>query len=785
MGKDELCYIGNLQNKKRYDQLPYGRVISATNQFSSSSPIEVSADSDTTGPDATTKPTEAVTEPTTKPTDPTPAKPSPEQKNPPAIPSAPETAGAGQQSQPSGTGAQKNGQAEHGDQGEPPNERKAALSSVLLRKARDNSGTAGSNDVIVYYVLAFRASKIVAQTAQDCKEVNATNEVQKLVVLSNATGCQYRVKSESVKAVKVFVTATSGTKCVKVSSDGKSETLCPSGSTNHFTSSSPIDVSADSDTTGSDATSAPTTAATEAPGPTTKPKPEDDEDSKKTDPSGEHGKGVSSEKELGEKADREEAGSSSSDGGAGQSSGKDQRPAEKETSAANSAGDRVHLIRLAREASEIEGPDDVIVYYVLAQGPQSCKYVVASNEVQKVTVLGSDTGCQYRVKSDSGKAVKVYVNATSGTKCVKVSSEGTSETLGPLLATNQFSSSSPIEVSADSDTTNSEAPTATVPDAATERNTTPADSPYPKPPGDNEQSDQSRDPQKPPAGCQHNQASGTNVQPDEHVEVSMQYAFYHWLRIVKRLRLLRTKRALLSKALALAASTISIRITVKPQPQDTQSCKDVVASNEVQKVTVLGSGNGCQYRVKSDSGKAVKVYVNATSGAKCVKVSSDGKSETLCPSGVTNQFVSSSPIEVSANSDTTTSEATATEQTEVPPEPITQPTEQTGGKTSEDKSQKDPSSRLPDSESPAAVEEPRLPLKNDARQNVELGNNDKQPKVETAALSPALLRKVRAPSETNGPDDVIVYYVLDGVSTSNPPVLLIFELVALLINGSI
>ncbi|VDP83425.1 unnamed protein product [Echinostoma caproni] len=162
-------------------------------------------------------------------------------------------------------------------------------------------------------------------------------------------------------------------------------------------------------------------------------------------------------------------------------------------------------------------------YFTLpTKDAQSCKEVVASNEVQKVTVLGSGTGCQYRVISDSGQAVKVYVNTTSGTKCVKVSSEGKYETLCPSGATNQFSSSSPIEVSADSDTTTSEAPTTAAPDAATEPNTTPADSPNPKPPGDNDQNDQSRDPQKPAAGSQQNQASGTDVQPDEQGESNHQ-----------------------------------------------------------------------------------------------------------------------------------------------------------------------------------------------------------------------------------------------------------------------
>ncbi|VDP76350.1 unnamed protein product [Echinostoma caproni] len=170
--------------------------------------------------------------------------------------------------------------------------------------------------------------------------------------------------------------------------------------------------------------------------------------------------------------------------------------------------------------------------------------------------------------------------------------------------------------------------------------------------------------------------------------------------------------------------------------QDKQSCKEVVPSNEVQKVTVLGSGTGCQYRVISDSGKAVKVYVNATSGTKCVKVSSDAKSETLCPLGVTNQFISSSPIEVSADDNTTSSETTTIKPTGVPSEPTTQPTNSSDVKQPTDAGEKEPAPQKP-----PVVTHPMAPEENGGKHKK--GDNAK------VVPSRALLRKARDNSETN------------------------------------
>ncbi|VDP85372.1 unnamed protein product [Echinostoma caproni] len=186
--------------------------------------------------------------------------------------------------------------------------------------------------------------------------------------------------------------------------------------------------------------------------------------------------------------------------------------------------------------------------------------------------------------------------------------------------------------------------------------------------------------------------------------------------------------------------TVCVSVVVA---QNKQSCKEVVASDEVQQVTVLVSGTGCQYLVKSDSGKAVKVYVNATSGTKCVKVSSDGKSDTLCPSGATNQISSSSPIEVSADSDTTSPEETTTP-TEAATESTTTPTGPTDPKSPGESGKEDP------------LQDPQGPASGKEGQNSGSGTE----KIEEAAPLPGLLRKARANSETNASNDVIVYYVL-------------------------
>ncbi|VDP82221.1 unnamed protein product [Echinostoma caproni] len=200
--------------------------------------------------------------------------------------------------------------------------------------------------------------------------------------------------------------------------------------------------------------------------------------------------------------------------------------------------------------------------------------------------------------------------------------------------------------------------------------------------------------------------------------------------------------------------------------------------------TVLGNGTGCQYRVKPDSGKAVKVYVNTTSGSKCVKVSSDGKSETLCPSGAANQFISSSPIDVSADSDTTSPDA-STEPTGTVTDPSTTPTDAAPNKPSSDAEGKKPPAKPTAPETEASGQKSQ-PSQTGAQKDeqVEHSNQDEQSNDVKDALSPVILRKVRDNSGTAGSNDVIVFYLLDGVSTSNPPVLLIIGLVASLIKYS-
>ncbi|VDP74601.1 unnamed protein product [Echinostoma caproni] len=220
-------------------------------------------------------------------------------------------------------------------------------------------------NIVKILIITFCVSEIYAQNAQDCKEVIATTEVQKFIVLSSGTGCQYRVKSESGKAVKVFVNATSGTKCVKVSTDGKSETLCPSGPTNQLTSSPPIDVSAVSDTTSSDATTAPTieatTKATAAPLPPAKPETGGgDQESENSESSDKQEGDVSLKKESVKKANEKETGSSSGAGVEKKLNEQDQQEDEQEKSPVKPEKDDVQLIRLARDTS-----NDVTVYYVL------------------------------------------------------------------------------------------------------------------------------------------------------------------------------------------------------------------------------------------------------------------------------------------------------------------------------------------------------------------------------------------------------------------------------------
>ncbi|VDP96292.1 unnamed protein product [Echinostoma caproni] len=145
------------------------------------------------------------------------------------------------------------------------------------------------SNVMKILFITFCVSGVLAVEAQSCKDVVATSEAQGVVVQSNVTGCQYRVTSDSGKAMKVYVNSTSGTKCVTVASGGVSETLCPQGTKNQFTSQEPIEVSAELGTTTTAATTTEastaeiTTVATKPGGDSTKPNPDESEEGKHDD----------------------------------------------------------------------------------------------------------------------------------------------------------------------------------------------------------------------------------------------------------------------------------------------------------------------------------------------------------------------------------------------------------------------------------------------------------------------------------------------------------------------
>ncbi|VDP88773.1 unnamed protein product [Echinostoma caproni] len=185
---------------------------------------------------------------------------------------------------------------------------------------------------------------------------------------------------------------------------------------------------------------------------------------------------------------------------------------------------------------------------------------------------------------------------------------------------------------------------------------------------------------------------------------------------------------------------------------EAQSCEPVVASNEVQSVVVKGGVSGCQYRVSSDTGKAVKVYVNATSGTKCVIVTSGGTSDKLCPSSAHNQLISQESIEVSVESGATTAQTAATEPTTVEtttpkkedkPETEEKPNLDTNGKGDTQQAQKkkaeDPN------EAPEAPESSQ-----------KQAPDPKVPQQNVPGASP-LLRSARDTSS----NDVTINYVLD------------------------
>ncbi|VDP65480.1 unnamed protein product [Echinostoma caproni] len=316
----------------------------------------------------------------------------------------------------------------------------------------------------------------------------------------------------------------------------------------------------------------------------------------------------------------------------------------------------------------------VSVIVAAAQDSQNCEEVIASTEVKSFVIKGAVSGCQYRVQTDSGKLVKVFVNETSGVKCVKVTSGTESDTLCSTGATKQFTSSAPVEVSADSSTTSSETTTVEAPTVSPEATKQPGETGDAEKPDENEpkgpdsqdppQPETDTSPQKPSVGNavqsqadtstdagekgpQSNQNKAATNQDAENLKARPEEAS-------DSVQHLRRSRDTSSTG---ASDDVTVYYVLA---RETPNCVDLDASTEEKSFVVKNTGSGCQYRVKSDTGKLVKVYVNKTSGISCVKVSSGGKSETLCPTGDTTQFESNEPIEVRADSESATSEASGT-----------------------------------------------------------------------------------------------------------------------------
>ncbi|VDP78542.1 unnamed protein product [Echinostoma caproni] len=238
-------------------------------------------------------------------------------------------------------------------------------------------------NIVKIVFITFCVSGVLAAEAQSCKEVVATIEAKSIVVQSNVTGCQYRITSDSGKAVKVYVNSTSGTKCVTINSGGTSETLCPSGPKYLFTSKEPIEVSAESGATTTDAsateanTAQTSTPATETGKDSVKPKPAESEEGKKeganpgTD--GEHPPHNTGKEEQ-QPAKQEQPGNSNGAGDKQSPAGPQQESPEKGVQQ-GSALSSSQLVRRARDTSST----DVTVYYILGE---FCKGAIMSYEAQ-------------------------------------------------------------------------------------------------------------------------------------------------------------------------------------------------------------------------------------------------------------------------------------------------------------------------------------------------------------------------------------------------------------------
>ncbi|VDP86850.1 unnamed protein product [Echinostoma caproni] len=204
-------------------------------------------------------------------------------------------------------------------------------------------------NIVIFLLINYYVSGIVAE---NCEVVTATAEAKSFVIKNNITGCQYRVTSDSSKPLKVFVNATSGTDCVKVTSGDKSEMLCSTGAMTEFKSSSSIDVSADSVTTTT--TTPPTTVTTT---PTTAPP-------------------LPNPGEMGEKKDKEGTKSGTAGGPSKEESQRggereeetDEGKAESEDLQSQAGPAAVkQLIRQTRDTSRNAGSNEVTVYYMLGE----------------------------------------------------------------------------------------------------------------------------------------------------------------------------------------------------------------------------------------------------------------------------------------------------------------------------------------------------------------------------------------------------------------------------------
>ncbi|VDP65478.1 unnamed protein product [Echinostoma caproni] len=316
----------------------------------------------------------------------------------------------------------------------------------------------------------------------------------------------------------------------------------------------------------------------------------------------------------------------------------------------------------------------LITFYVRDIVAENCEVLTATDEAQSFVIKNNITDCQYRVQSNSGKPLKVFVNATSGTDCVKVTSGDKSETLCSTGTTTEFKSSSAIDVSADSVTTTTTTATATI-------TTTPTTAPTP--PSSEETKDKNNK-EVPSPGTAENASAKAEKEPQPAGE--------------KEVKMSAEERAL---------------------------------EENLQK--------------------------HGTSGTKCVTVTSDGKTETLCPSSAKNQFTSDSSIEVSASS-----EATTRKPTEATTEPTTKPTEQSPPEEPSDSEQQQ-SPKHPNSPRAEANVQQSQASKTSAQQDGQGKQNpeDEGSKEQKSSLKAALLRKARDNSETAGSNDVTVYYVLD------------------------